>query len=52
MADDETKTVEPDRSLVAGGEAYEVGYFARKHEITIRIGNDGASLGAAARKLK
>jgi hypothetical protein len=60
MADDKTKTGEPDRSRVAGGEAYEVGYFARKHGITMqqardlieRIGNDRASLGAAAQKLK
>lgn len=60
MADDKTKTGKPDRSRVAGGEGYEVGYFARKHGITTeqarelieRIGNDGASLDAAAEKLK
>lgn len=60
MADDMTKTGKPDRSRVAGGEGYEVGYFARKHEITTeqaqelidRIGNDRASLDAAAEKLK
>ena len=60
MADDKTKTGKPDRSRVAGGEGYEVGYFARKHGITTeqarelidRIGNDRASLDAAAEKLK
>ena len=60
MADDKTKTGKPDRSRLAGGEGYEVGYFARKHGITTeqarelieRIGNDGASLDAAAEKLK
>ena len=60
MADDLTKTGKPDRSRVAGGEGYEVGYFARKHRITTeqaqelidRIGNDRASLDAAAEKLK
>ena len=60
MADDMTQTGKPDRSRVAGGEGYEVGYFARKHGITTeqarelidRIGNDRASLDAAAEKLK
>jgi hypothetical protein len=60
MADDKTKTGKPDRSRVAGDEGYEVGYFARKHGITTeqaralieRIGNDRASLDAAAQKLK
>ena len=60
MADDKTKTGKPDRSRVAGGEGHEVGYFARKHGITTeqarelieRIGNDRASLDAAAEKLK
>ena len=60
MADDKTKTGQPDRSRVAAGEGYEVGYFARKHGITMeqarelieRIGNDRASLDAAAEKLK
>jgi hypothetical protein len=60
MADDKTKTGKPDRSRVAGGEGYEVAYFARKHGITkeqareliARIGNDRASLDAAAEKLK
>ena len=60
MADDMTKTGKSDRSRVAGGEGYEVGYFARKHGITTeqaqelidRIGNDRASLDVAAEKLK
>ena len=34
MADDKTKTGQSDRSRVAGGEGYEVGYFARMHGIT------------------
>ena len=60
MADDKTKTGKPDRSRVAGGESYEVSYFARKHgftteqarELIARIGNDRASLDAAVEKLK
>jgi hypothetical protein len=34
MADDKTNTGKADRSRVAGGEGYEVSYFARKHGIT------------------
>jgi hypothetical protein len=49
-----------DRSRVAGGEGYEVRYFADKHGITIdhardlidRIGNDRDKLDAAAAELK
>ena len=60
MADDKTKAGNADRSRVAGGEGYEVGYFARKHGITTeqareliaRIGNDRAALDAAANNLK
>lgn len=60
MADDKTKTGAPDRARVAGGEVYEVDYFARKHGITKdqaeelinRIGNDREELDAAAAKLK
>jgi hypothetical protein len=45
---------------VAGGQGYELGYFARKHGISRdqarslinRIGNDRAKLNAAAQKLK
>lgn len=60
MADDKGKTGEPDRSRVAGGEPYEVQYFARKHGISPeqarqlieRIGNDRAALDAAAERMK
>jgi hypothetical protein len=60
MADDKTKTGAADRARVAGGEGYEVDYFARKHGITKdqaedlikRIGNDREKLDAAAAKLK
>lgn len=49
-----------DRGRVAGGQAYELGYFARKHGISReqartlihRIGNDRAKLNAAAERLK
>jgi hypothetical protein len=48
-----------DRRRVAGGEGYEVNYFARKHGISKdqaeslkRIGDDRAELNAAAEKLK
>jgi hypothetical protein len=49
-----------DRSRVAGGQGYELGYFARKHGISRdqarqliqRVGNDRAKLNAAAEKLK
>jgi hypothetical protein len=34
MADDKSKRGGPDRRKVAGGEGYEVDYFARKHGIT------------------
>jgi hypothetical protein len=34
MADDKSKRGGPDRRRVAGGQAYEVSYFARKHNIT------------------
>jgi hypothetical protein len=46
-----------DRRRVAGGEGYEVNYFARKHGISKdqaeslkRIGDDRAELNAAAEK--
>lgn len=49
-----------DRNLVAGGQGYELGYFARKHgisrdqarELIARVGNDRAKLNAAAERLK
>jgi hypothetical protein len=34
MADDKPKGGKQDRSRIAGREAYEVGYFARKHRIS------------------
>jgi hypothetical protein len=48
-----------DRSRVAGGQGYEVNYFARKHGITAQqardlikeIGNDRDKLNAAAARL-
>lgn len=48
-----------DRNLVAGGQGYEVSYFARKHGITAQqardlikeIGNDRDKLNAAAARL-
>jgi hypothetical protein len=60
MADDKTKQGSADRGKVAGGEGYEVDYFARKHGITReqaqdlikRIGNDRDELDAAAARLK
>ena len=60
MADNKSKRGGADRSKVAGGEGYEVAYFARKHGITKdqaeglikKIGNDREKLNAAAAKLK
>lgn len=60
MADDKTKRGGEDRGRVAGGEDYEVEYFARKHgiskeqaeELISRIGNDRTKLDEAAAKLK
>lgn len=60
MADSKSKRGKADRSQVAGGEGYEVSYFARKHdipksqaeELIKRIGNDRAKLNEAAQKLK
>jgi hypothetical protein len=60
MVDDKSKRGGPDRRQVAGGEGYEVGYFARKHgigreaaeQLIKRIGNDREKLNAAAAKLK
>ena len=59
MADNRSNRGGRDRSRVAAGEGYEVGYFARKHGISRdqardligRIGNDRAKLNAAAAKL-
>jgi hypothetical protein len=60
MADDRTNVGNQDRRRVAGGEGYEVEYFAQKHGITpqearnlIRQhGNDRATLDAEAERLK
>ena len=60
MADDKSKRGAADRKRVAGGEGYEVSYFARKHGISKdqaqdlikRVGNDRKKLNAAAGKLK
>jgi hypothetical protein len=60
MADDKNKRGGGDRNRVAGDEAYEVEYFARKHGITVeqaeglirQVGNDREKLDAAAEKLK
>lgn len=60
MADDKHNRGGGDRDRVAGGEPYELAYFARKHGITIeqaealirQLGNDRATLDAAAEKLK
>ena len=60
MSDDKSKRGAADRSKVAGGEAYEVDYFAKKHgisaekakELIARYGNDRATLDAAPAKLK
>ncbi len=59
MADDKTKVGGADRDRVAGGQEYEVAYFADKHGITKaqaeelikRVGNDREKLDAAARDL-
>lgn len=60
MADNKAKRGKQDRARVAGGEGYEVKYFASKHRITAqqardlidRVGNDREKLNAAAGKLK
>lgn len=54
------RNISRDRSRVAGGQGYELGYFARKHGLTRdearsliqRIGNDRAKLNAAAERMK
>ena len=57
MPDSKKRRSGSDRREVAAGEPYEVGYFAKKHDITRdqarelirRIGNDREKLNAAAR---
>jgi len=59
MADDKSQRGGADRRTVAGGEDYEVDYFARKHGLTVeqaqnlidRFGNDRTALEAEAEKL-
>lgn len=59
MADDKSQRGGADRRTVAGGEDYEVDYFARKHGLPVeqaqklisRFGNDRATLDAEAEKL-
>jgi hypothetical protein len=59
MADNKSKRGPADRRRVAGGEGYEVQYFARKHQISAeqvrklieRVGNDRDKLNKAAAKL-
>ena len=60
MSDDKTNVGAQDRARVAGGERYEVSYFAQKHGITSqqaqdlisRVGNSREALDAAAEQLK
>ncbi len=60
MSDDTTRQGGHDRRKVAGGEGYELRYFARKHGLTTaqamelirRIGNDRARLNEAAVRLR
>lgn len=59
MADNKSKRGPADRRQVAGGEGYEVQYFARKHDITTdqarklinKVGNNRDKLNRAAEKL-
>ena len=60
MADNKKKVGKADRSKVAGGEGYEVKYFATKHGISLdqarkliaKVGNNRDKLNKAAAKLK
>jgi hypothetical protein len=60
MADNKKMTGKADRRMVAGGEGYEVNYFANKHGITrgqarkliAKIGTNRDKLNKAAEKLK
>jgi len=59
MSDDKSRRGGADRRTVAGGEDYEVEYFAEKHGLTReqaedligRVGNDRERLDAEAEKL-
>ena len=60
MADSKSNRDGRDRSRVAAGQGYEIGYFARKHglsrdqarDLISRVGNDREKLNAAAEKLR
>lgn len=60
MADNKSNRGGRDRGRVAGGQGYELGYFARKHGISRaqakslieRVGNDRIKLNAAAERIK
>ena len=60
MADDKNNRGGRDRAQVAGGEGYEVDYFARKHDISVEqaeelirtVGNSREKLDEAAGRLK
>jgi len=60
MSDDKSDRSGRDRSRVAGGEDYEVRYFAQRHGLTIeqaeqliaRHGNDREELDRAAEQMK
>jgi hypothetical protein len=60
MADDKNNRGGQDRARVAGGEGYEVDYFARKHDISIEqaeelirtVGNSREKLDEAVARLK
>ncbi|HEY8591536.1 MAG TPA: DUF3606 domain-containing protein [Sphingomicrobium sp.] len=59
MADNKSKRGGRDRSRAAGGQGYELGYFARKHGLSrdqaraliTKVGNDREKLNAAAERL-
>jgi hypothetical protein len=60
MADNKSNRGGRDRSRVAAGQGYELGYFARKHGLSrdearsliARVGNDRTKLNAAAERMK
>ena len=60
MADDKTKTDARDRNRVAGGQEYEVDYFAKHHGISLdqarslidKFGNDRQALLREVARLK
>jgi hypothetical protein len=60
MSDNKSHIGEPDRSLVAGGERYEVQHLAERtgispdeaRELIARFGNDRETLEREARKLR